>query len=421
MLNRFSRQAPKARKDGQQASADRVALRALYVLATALLLSMTTWFSASAVVDQLSAHWELRASGAAMLTIAVQAGFIIGALTIAATGLADRVPPRRLMLFGALGAGAANALLLAAETGAWAIALRVATGALLAAVYPSAMKVIATWFKKSRGMALGIMIGALTLGSATPHVVLGSGGLDWRLVIASTSVLTVAGGMIAEFLGQDGPYPFPRAAFQLRGALRSFRSRPVILSSIGYFGHMWELYAMWTWFSVYLSAVLIRQQVSEPAALAGLGTFLVIGVGAAGCWIGGILADRFGRAQIAALSMMVSGACALFIGFLTSAPVWVVLLVGAVWGFWVVADSAQFSALITELAEQQYVGSILTLQLAIGYLVTIPTIWLVPVIESSLGWGFAFLLLAAGPVVGVSSLASLRRYLDTVQRPSQRA
>ena len=225
---------------------------ALAVLALSMVLSMTTWFSATAVLPQLREDWDLSTQASSWLTISVQIGFVIGALVSTALGLADITPPRRLVLYGSLGAAGANGLLVAADGLATAIPLRLLTGAFLALVYPPALKAMATWFRIGRGTALGIMVGALTLGSAVPHLVNGIGGLDANAVIFATSVLTVSGGLVAELLGRDGPFPFPVAEFDLRQAWRVMQSRPVMLASIGYFGHMWELYAMWAWFNAFM-------------------------------------------------------------------------------------------------------------------------------------------------------------------------
>ncbi|WP_020683620.1 MFS transporter [Marinobacterium rhizophilum] len=381
--------------------------RGLAVLATAMLLAMTTWFSATAVVPQLVQHWGLQTGQAAWLTIAVQLGFVLGALGSALLNLADRIAPRRLMLLGAVLAALANLFLLLAP-GLWtAVVLRGITGACLAAVYPPAMKAMATWFRFKRGTALGIMVGALTLGSAAPHLVNGMGGLEWQRVIVVTSLLTLLGGLVAEYLGSDGPFPFPRAPFDPRKAWQVFSDRRVLLTSLGYFGHMWELYAMWAWFSVFFTSTLALQGVEQAGMWAAFGTFAVIGSGAAGCLAGGLLGDHWGRARATALAMAISGGCALIIGFMQQAPVLLVLLVGLVWGFWVVADSAQFSTLLTEVADQSYVGTALTLQLAIGFILTVPTIWLIPVIQQAAGWGAAFGLLSLGPLAGIVAMRAL--------------
>jgi hypothetical protein len=265
---------------------------ALATLAGALLLAMTTWFSAAAVLPQLRAAWGLSDLAGSLLTIAVQLGFVTGALLVAALNLPDLVPPRRLMLIGAMGAAAANALLLAADGPAQAIPLRFATGVALAVVYPPALKAMATWFRTGRGTALGAMVGALTNGSALPHLINGIGGVDWRLVVAVTSTLTAAGGIVAALAAKDGPYPFPRAGFDPRHVRETLGNRGVRLASLGYFGHMWELYAMWTWFAAFCRALLAERGWSDTGREAALMTFAVIAVGAVGCVVGGLLGDR---------------------------------------------------------------------------------------------------------------------------------
>jgi MFS family permease len=380
--------------------------RALSLLAIAIVLSMTTWFSASAVVPQLRAEWDLL-DGAAWLTIAVQLGFVCGALVSSILNLSDVVSPRRVILGGSIGAAGVNGLLLVAGGAAAGVPLRFATGFFLAGVYPPALKLMATWFREGRGIALGILVGALTVGSAMPHLVNGMGGLDWRVVIYATSALTLIGGLIAGFAVGEGPYPFPRATFDPGQAGRVFANRGVRLASLGYFGHMWELYAMWAWFLVFFSDELASRGVAAGSA-AAYATFAVIGVGGLGCWVGGILGDRWGRTKTTAAMMAASGSCCVLVGLLFGAPAWLVLLVCLVWGFAVVADSAQFSTMVTELADQAYVGTALTLQLALGFTLTVATIWLIPVLEDAFGWRWAFAFLAPGPALGVVAMLRLK-------------
>jgi MFS family permease len=299
-----------------------------------------------------------------------------------------------------------------ADGPALAIPLRALTGFFLAGVYPPALKLMATWFREGRGTALGILVGALTLGSAAPHLLNGLGGLDWHLVVWTTSALTAAGGVLA-FLGvHEGPYRFPAADFAPRQAPLVLHNRGVRLASLGYFGHMWELYAMWSWFLVFYAAEVSG---GREAAFA---TFAVVGAGALGCWAGGILGDRWGRAETTAAAMAVSGACALGIGFAAEAPAALVVALGLVWGFAVVADSAQFSTLVSELADQAYVGTALTLQLAIGFTLTVATIWLVPILADQAGWRWAFAFLAPGPALGVLAMLRLRAVTRPAQSPA---
>jgi MFS family permease len=382
---------------------DRASLRALALLAAALVLSMTTWFSATAVVPQLRAEWDLGNTAAAWLTIAVQVGFVAGALAGSALSVADVFPPRFVILAGALGAAAANLVLVAADGPEVGIAARVATGFFLAGVYPPALKLASTWFRRGRGTALGIVVGALTLGSAVPHLVNGLGGLDWQLVVWVTSALTAAGGVLVFFGVPEGPYSFPSARFDPRQAGLVLRNRGVRLASLGYFGHMWELYAMWAWFLVFFAAV------ATDGKAAAYATFAVIGAGAVGCWVGGVLGDRWGRPETTAAMMAVSAACALAIGLVAEVSAALVLALGLVWGFSVVADSAQFSTLVTELAEQAYVGTALGFQMAVGFALTVPTIWLLPFLEDEVSWRWAFVFLVPGPVLGILAMLRLRR------------
>jgi MFS family permease len=382
--------------------------RALAWLATGMLLAMTTWFSASAVVPQLRAAWGFGATGGAMLTIAVQVGFVVGAVASATTGLADRVAPTRVMLAGALGAATVNLGLLAVEGLAPAVALRLATGAFLAGVYPPGMKAMATWFRAGRGTALGVMVGALTLGSSLPHLVNGLGGLEVDVVIVTTSVLTVLGGAVSAAV-PEGPFGFPVAPFAPREAWRVLADRRVRLASYGYFGHMWELYAMWAWVGTYLAASFARSGLDRPDQAAAFGAFAAIAVGAAGCVVGGLIADRTSRTTATSLAMVLSGAAAAAAGLVWAGP-WP-LVVGLVlaWGFWVVADSAQFSTLVTEVADQRWVGTAVTLQLAAGFTLTVATIWLIPVLVDAVGWRWAFLALVPGPVAGTWAMRTLAR------------
>ncbi|WP_406631505.1 MFS transporter [Amycolatopsis sp. WGS_07] len=382
--------------------------RALVVIAAATFASMSVWFSASFVVPQLQQLWQLTSGESALLTIAVQLGFVVGALVAAASGLADAVPPRRLMSAGALCAAVANLLLLWAPGFGTALLLRALTGACLAAVYPPALKEVSSWFRKGRGTALGVIIGALTLGSAAPQLVKASGGLGWQSVIAATSVLTAFGGLLVLTVRGTGPYPFPRSVFELRSAIRAVRSRPVLLANLGYAGHMWELYAMWAWIGTFLAGLRGFSGPDGPRH-AALAAFACIGAGAAGCLVGGWIGDRVGRAQSALISLALSGSTAVVLAAVREVPTPIVVVLSAFWGFWVIADSAQFSALVTETADPRYVGSAVSLQLALGYLTTAVTIYLVPVLAESASWSAALLVLAAGPLVGVLALVAFRR------------
>jgi MFS family permease len=379
---------------------------ALTGLATALVLSLTTWFSASAVIPQLRSEWSLSDGTAAWLTIAVQLGFVTGALVSSVLNLSDVFSPRPLILIGAVGAAVVNALLVTADGVGAALPVRFMTGFFLAGVYPPALKLMSTWFLRNRGIALGILVAAISVGSAGPHLVNALGGLEWRTTVLITSLLTVAGGIIG-YLVDQGPYPFPRAPFDPRQARVVFSNRGVRLASLGYFGHMWELFAMWAWFVVFFHEALAAHG-ARPGAAAAYAAFAVIGIGGLGSVVGGILGDRWGRANSTAVMMMISGICALTIGLFFDGPLWLLLLVALIWGFSVVGDSAQFSTMVTELADQSYVGTALTLQLALGFTLTVATIWLIPVLEDIVGWRWAFAFLVPGPVLGIFAMLRLK-------------
>jgi MFS family permease len=380
----------------------------LVVLTATLLLLKSTWFSATAVIPQVRAEWGLSAGAVAWLTIAVQWGFVAGALLSAAFTASDAKAPTRLIFLSSLGAAGANLLLLATDGLGLGIAARFATGFFIAGVYPPALKLISTWYRHGRGAAMGLLVGALSVSSGVPHLVNGLGGLDWRIVIVTTSVLTVAGGVITLIVVREGPFPFSVAVFDPRQVRAVMRDRNTRLAVIGYVCHMWELYAMWAWFLVFFTAAMHRRGLDDPV-LAAYVTFAVFVAGGLANWTGGALGDRIGRERTAIGMMAVSGACAATIGLLIDAPLWLLVTVALVWGYSVVGDSTQFSTLVTELADQSYVGTALTVQMALGFLLTGATIWLVPAVEQAAGWHWALAVLAVGPLAGIVAMRRLQR------------
>lgn len=381
--------------------------RALGAICLALVLTMSTWFSATAVAPELAALWHLGDGETAALTIAVQAGFVAGALALGLGNLPDILPIRRLMIAAAAVAAAANALPLLVPSFPAAITARFLTGVCLAGLYPPALKLLATWFVAGRGFALGAAIGALTLGSALPHLVRATVETDWRLVVLATSLATLAGGLVLLLAVREGPNPFPVARFDPAQVGRVVRNRAVVLASLGYFGHMWELYAMWAWIFAFTTGAFAAQGVATPSSLV---TFLAIAAGAVGCLGGGWLADRIGRTVTTSAMMLVSAACALAVGLVFDGPTWAFVAVVAVWGVTIVGDSAQFSAIVTEAGERDLVGTALTLQLGVGFALTIAAIWLIPAMVGALGsWQWAFVVLVPGPLLGAAAMLTLRR------------
>lgn len=389
---------------------------ALVVTAVAVILTLTTWFSATAVMPELVDAYSLRPAEAAWLTNGVQLGFVAGALISSLLSIGDIFRMTTLMSVAAFAAGAANATLLLELTAIEAIFARFITGVALALVYPPAMKFIATWFQTGRGLAMGTMVGALTLGSALPHLIRALGAsFDWRLVISASSVACILAALIFFFTLREGPHPFSRIRVDPRQIGKIIRDRPVMLANLGYFGHMWELYALWGWILVYGAAAFASGQYSSTSA-ASILAFAVIALGAPSSVIAGWIADRIGRCYTTALCMTISGTCALIIGFAFDGPIWLLVLIAAVWGLTVVGDSAQFSAAVTELSDQSLVGSALAFQMGVGFLITVFTVWLVPFLADTFGsWRWSFVVLAPGPAIGVWAMLRLRRLPESIK------
>ena len=381
--------------------------RMLVYLAVTLVFAWSTWFSAAAVIPQLREIWTLSSSAAAWLTIAVQLGFVIGAVISSLFNIADLLPARYVIAGGAIGAAAANLLLLIADGPQFGIPLRLATGFFLAGVYPPAFKLLSTWFREERGLGLGLLAAAIVFGGGVPHLVNALGGLEWQIVISFTSLQALAGGLVALFLVRVGPYPFPDAVADLRQVGLALKNRGVRLSILGYVGHMWELFAMYAWILLFFVEVFRFYQIRLESA-AAFATFFIAAFGGVGSWLGGLLADRWGRIKTAILLMAVSGVCAVLIGLIYQSSLALTLLIAVVWGISITGDSAQFSTMVTETADQSYVGTALTVQLASGFAMTVVTIWLLPYIQERLSWRWAFALLAPGPLMGIIAMLRLK-------------
>jgi MFS family permease len=396
---------------GNSATEPRGRWAILALLSIAQLLGMSLWFTASATSAQLAALWTLEPSRTAFLTTAVQLGFVAGTALAALLNLADIVPARRLVATSAVCAAVANAALLGASGFEAALVARFLTGFFLAGVYPPAMKMAATWFRAARGLAIGCLVGALTVGKALPYLIGALRTLDYRFVVLSTSAGALLAAALVALAYRDGPFPFTARPFSIRLAGTILRHRETRLAIGGYLGHMWELYAMWAAigaFFLYRLGLASGGDVAALASAAGIGAFAAIAMGGPGSVIAGLCADRWGRENVAMAAMALSGACALTIGWLDTAPLAVVTVIALVWGFAIVADSAQFSALVTEVAPPHAVGTALTLQVSLGFLLTALSIWLVAVVQSAVGWGPAFATLAVGPALGILAMLRLR-------------
>jgi len=373
----------------------------LAALALAEFLGLTLWFSATAAAPAIVSELSLASGQTAWLTMAVQAGFVCGTLFSALLNLPDVLNARWLFALGCATGAAANAAVVRAGDPTEMIVLRFITGVALAWIYPPGMKIAASWFTRQRGAALGIVVGALTVGSAFPHLLRSVVvEVPWRILMLAASACALGGGLLVLGVVRDGPHLSITAPFDPRAIGRVFANRDVRLATFGYLGHMWELYAMWTWIAAFAA-------VGHGARTGSLVAFVAIASGAAGCVGAGFIADRLGKARVAAWAMIVSAGCSAVAGFAFGRPLWVLCTLAVVWGVAIVADSALFSALIAEHSLREYVGTALTVQMCSGFLLTLATIRLLPVVAAAVGWQWVFLLLVPGPVLGTLAMLKL--------------
>lgn len=368
---------------------------------------MSLWFSASAITPQLRSIWGLTTAEAGWLTTIVQLGFVCGTAVAAILNLADVVPAGRLFSVSALLGAVANAAILAAPGFPTALTLRFLTGFFLAGVYPPAMKMTATWFQKERGFAIGVIVGALTVGKATPYLVRAIPHVGVRQVVLTSSVGALIAAILVATTYRDGPFPFAPRPFSWNQVRDVVRVREWRLATASYLGHMFELYAFWTWIPAFLAASVAASERVRAPRLISLLAFTTIAIGGAGSVWGGLFADKRGRERLVSISLFMSGSCCLLSGVLFGGPIWVLGALAMTWGFFVIADSAQFSTLVTESVPAHTVGTALTIQTSLGFLLTMLPMQLVPVIAQRTGWRWGFVILALGPLAG---LAAIRRF-----------
>ncbi len=390
--------------------------RSIFLLIAATTMALSTWFSATAVMPQLAAEFAVPKAWISFASSMVAIGFVAGTLVSALSGIADRSEPRHIFMWCCGAAATANlATLVVPPHSIGFIALRFLVGASMAGVYPIAMKMAAGWAERDRGTLIGMLTGAVTLGSALPHLLGVAATLDWRIVILGSSALAATAVLIVFFV-EAGPNLRITSQFKVQYVLKAWSNKPLRLANIGYFGHMWELYAMWAWLGVFLASSFAENP-GGPASpmLAMTATFSAIGAGALSCWLGGVAADRIGRTAFTVGAMTVSGLCAATIGFLHGVEPWLIWVLGVIWGAAAVADSAQFSASVTELSEPELIGTMLTIQTSIGFLITVFTIHLTPVFVDAVGWRYAFVYLALGPALGIVAMMKLRALPEAVR------
>jgi len=385
-------------------------LRSIILLIIAEVLAMSLWFVSAAILGDMSQEANLSPGTQAALSSAVQAGFVIGAVLSAVFGIADRYEPRLVFAFFCVVAAIANALLLVVIPGSLsAILLRGITGASLAGVYPVGMKIAVGWGQKDRGLLVGLLVGGLTLGSAAPHLLAFFGGADWRITVLSASALAVLAAIIVLNV-RNGPFHAKAAAFNPRVITEAWTNKSIRRAYGGYLGHMWELYAMWSWIGIALSVSFLTHMPEEQAAqFAKLMAFIIIASGAISCGVAGWVADRIGKAELTIIAMAVSGLCAILFAFTFGGSVWVTVVISIIWGIAIIPDSAQFSVLVADHAQSDQAGSLLTFQTALGFALTIATVQLAPIVAANVGWAVMMGMLAIGPALGIISMWGLKK------------
>jgi len=387
--------------------------RTLLLVSLSVFLSSSTWFSGTAAAPILGRLWSLNEVQSSWLTISVQIGFIFGTVLFALLNLSDIFNARKFYFLSAV-AGAVFNLAFAylssdLET---AVVFRFLTGVTLAGIYPVGMKIITQWFRSGLGWRLGIMVGALTLGTALPYLNIAIGSeLHWRFVVVSASFLSLLGGGLIFLLVTDGPYLKGKPEFKISIAFRLFSHRRFRLQAVGYFGHMWELYAFWSLHSVFLSASFAAHGYSGKS-IVSLVAFLTIGLGTIGCISGGWISRRKGEKKVALVSLLVSGTLCATSGLLYLLPPGLLSAFMLLWGIFVISDSPQFSALAARYCPPEYTGTALTIQNGIGFAITVISIQLTAWLSQSIGWQWAFSFLTLGPVIGIGALLKIKEKTD---------
>lgn len=394
-------------KSTTEPTATRSAGGQLALIALTQIFGLSVWFSSSAVVPNLVRDWGISISDAAWLSMATQFGFAVGAIAASLIGLFDRFRPNRVLATSALCAA------ILTSGFAWvvsslhmAVVIRFLLGICFAGIYPPGLKLTASWSLQSRSRSFGILGGCLTIGSSLPYLLKSLHDLQWQTLVGSTAVACALAGLLSLMFIKSGPFQDPPAPIDGRYAWHMFQEQGPRAACFGYFGHMFELYAVWTWLPIFMMHSLNETSITP---MLGMSVFLCMGLGGfVGCLLGGVLADRFGQERVAIFALSISGACCVLSPFFFSTSVPALLAFSLIWGAAVIADSGLFSALLSSTADKRAVGTALSFQTAVGFLITISTIQLTPVLAEAFGWRYAFPYLVIGPIFGVLAIGAYR-------------
>ena len=387
----------------------------LSIISISLLLSVTVWFSANAITLQITSLWTLNEYDIALLSMILIIGFVVGGLVSAIFSLPDIIKTTNFYSLYAGLSALTNFLAIFSPNFVVFLIFRFLTGFFLAGVYPTAMKLMSSWFQEHRGLAVGILLGALTAGSGLPYIFKIIGSPEWRLLLSISSLLALVGTILIYLFITEGPYVSHGGKFKLSNLKVIWSKNSIKYANLAYFGHMWELYAFWVWIPVFLEE---SHKLSYPSGNATLffsiGTFIVFISGSLGNAFGGLLADRIGRTKFNIIMLILSGSSSIFIGFFLNNAI-LALIIAVIWGITVVPDSPQYSVMITELTDQDYIGTALTIQTSVGFGITLLSIRLLPSFVHIVSWLFGFSLLALGPLLGILSLILLRKEPDSTK------
>lgn len=365
------------------------------------------WFAGNAIITDLQQVLHLQLDVTGDIVAAVQFGFIIGTLLFAFLSIADRFSPSKIFLLSALLGSLFNLFVYFFATDLMSLLFfRFATGFCLAGIYPVGMKIAADWYAEKLGKALGYLVGALVLGTAFPHLLKSIGqSLPWEVVLWVTSGMAILGGLLIYCFVPDGPHRKAGVKFEWNAISKIFAFPKFRAAAFGYFGHMWELYAFWTFVPFILITYNDLNQTDLPVSLL---SFAIIAIGTLSCIIGGYISLRKGSAKVAFDMLLISGLCCLFSPFLFMISPVLFIIVLLIWGFTVVGDSPQFSTIIAKTAPHLYIGTALTIVNCIGFALTIVSIQVLAYILEMVDVSSAFLVLLIGPLIGLLSFRKRR-------------